>query len=91
MEQTLNYFSVCSGIEAFSCAVEPKGWKPVGFSEIEPFPSKLLEDRYPQVKNFGDMTNYESWEVDGAINILVGGTPCQSFSIAGARKGLERR
>lgn len=89
MEQTLNYFSVCSGIEAFSCAVEPKGWKPVGFSEIEPFPSKLLEDRYPQVKNFGDMTNYESWEVDEAINILVGGPPCQSFSIAGARKGLE--
>lgn len=89
MEQTLNYLSVCSGIEAFSCAVESKGWKPVGFSEIEPFPSKLLEEKYPDVTNFGDMTNFDSWSIDGAVDILVGGTPCQSFSIAGARKGLE--
>ena len=89
MEQTLNYLSVCSGIEAFSCAVEPKGWKPVGFSEIEPFPSKLLEDKYPHVTNFGDMTNYESWSINGTVDVLVGGTPCQSFSIAGARKGLN--
>lgn len=89
MEQTINYLSVCSGIEAFSCAVESKGWKPVGFSEIEPFPSKLLEEKYPDVTNFGDMTNYDSWSIDGTVNILVGGTPCQSFSIAGARKGLE--
>ena len=89
MEQTINYLSVCSGIEAFSCAVESKGWKPVGFSEIEPFPSKLLEEKYPDVTNFGDMTNYETWSIDGTVDILVGGTPCQSFSIAGARKGLE--
>ena len=89
MEQTINYLSVCSGIEAFSCAVESKGWKPVGFSEIEPFPSKLLEEKYPDVTNFGDMTNFDSWSIDGAVDILVGGTPCQSFSIAGARKGLE--
>ena len=59
MEQTIKYLSVCSGIEAFSCAVESKGWKPVGFSEIEPFPSKLLEEKYPDVTNFGDMTTYE--------------------------------
>jgi len=89
MEQTINYLSVCSGIEAFSCAVESKGWKPVGFSEIEAFPSKLLEEKYPDVTNFGDMTNYETWSIDGTVNLLVGGTPCQSFSIAGERKGLE--
>ena len=89
MEQTINYLSVCSGIEAFSCAVESKGWKPVGFSEIEPFPSELLKDKYPQVTNYGDMTNYESWSINGTVDVLVGGTPCQSFSIAGARKGLN--
>ena len=83
MEQTINYLSVCSGIEAFSCAVESNGWKPVGFSEIEPFPSELLKDKYPHVTNYGDMTNYESWSINGTVDVLVGGTPCQSFSIAG--------
>jgi DNA (cytosine-5)-methyltransferase 1 len=65
------------------------GWNPVGFGEIEKFPSQVLAHHYPNVTNFGDMTKYKEWQIDGTIGLLVGGTPCQSFSVAGLRKGLE--
>jgi DNA (cytosine-5)-methyltransferase 1 len=84
----MNYLSVCSGIEAATCAWHDLGWNPVGFSEIEPFPSAVLNHHYPQVTNFGDMTKYKEWKLD-SVGLLVGGTPCQSFSVAGLRKGLE--
>lgn len=85
----MNYLSVCSGIEAASVAWEPLGFKPVGFSEIEKFSSQVLAHRYPTVRNYGDMTKYKEWELNEPIDILVGGTPCQSFSVAGLRKGLD--
>lgn len=85
----MRYLSVCSGIEAASVAWEPMGWTPAGFSEIEPFPSAVLTHHWPHVANLGDMTNYETWNGLGPINILVGGTPCQSFSVAGLRGGLR--
>ena len=86
----MRYLSVCSGIEAASVAWHPLGWEPVGFSEIEPFPSAVLAHHYPHVPNFGDMTKFQEWPLDaGAIDILVGGTPCQSFSVAGLRQGLK--
>ena len=84
----MNYLSVCSGIEAATCAWHDLGWNPAGFSEIEPFPSAVLKHHYPHVTNFGDMTKYKEWNLD-SIGLLVGGTPCQSFSVAGLRKGLE--
>jgi DNA (cytosine-5)-methyltransferase 1 len=84
----MRYLSVCSGIEAASVAFESLGWEAVGFSEIEPFPCAVLEQRFPGVQNFGDMTRYKEWDV-GSVDILVGGTPCQSFSVAGLRKGLD--
>jgi len=85
----MNYLSVCSGIEAATVAWHHMGWKPVGFSEIEPFPSKVLAHHYPEVTNYGDMTKFKEWNINEPVNLLVGGTPCQSFSIAGLRKGLE--
>jgi DNA (cytosine-5)-methyltransferase 1 len=85
----VNYLSVCSGIEAATVAWHHMGWKPVGFSEIEKFPSQVLTHHYPQVTNFGDMTKYKEWKLDDSIGLLVGGTPCQSFSVAGLRKGLD--
>jgi len=83
----MKYGSVCSGIEAATMAWHPLGWRPAFFSEIDKFPSAVLAHRYPTVPNLGDMTRYEEWP-DDAIDLLVGGTPCQSFSIAGLRKGL---
>jgi site-specific DNA-cytosine methylase len=68
-------------------AWHPLGWQPAWFSEIEPFPSAVLKHYYPTVPNYGDMTQYEAWPNE-PINLLVGGTPCQSFSVAGLRKGL---
>jgi DNA (cytosine-5)-methyltransferase 1 len=85
----LNYLSVCSGIEAATVAWHHMGWKPAGFSEIEKFPSQVLAHHYPTVTNFGDMTKYKEWNLNDSIGLLVGGTPCQSFSVAGLRKGLE--
>jgi DNA (cytosine-5)-methyltransferase 1 len=64
-------------------------WKPIGFSEIEKFPSQLLQHHYPHVTNYGDMTKFKEWNINEPVNLLVGGTPCQSFSVAGLRKGLE--
>jgi len=78
---------VCSGIEAATVAWHQLGWEPVGFAEIEPFPAAVLAHHYPAVKNLGDMTNYKEWDL-GTVDLLVGGTPCQSFSVAGLRKGL---
>jgi DNA (cytosine-5)-methyltransferase 1 len=85
----MNYLSVCSGIEAATVAWHDMGWKPIGFSEIEKFPSQLLQHHYPHVINYGDMTKFKEWNINESIGLLVGGTPCQSFSIAGLRKGLE--
>jgi len=84
----MNYLSVCSGVEAATVAWHPLGWNPVAFSEIEKFPSQVLAHHYPAVPNMGDMTKYKEWNL-GAINLLVGGTPCQSFSVAGLRKGMD--
>jgi DNA (cytosine-5)-methyltransferase 1 len=87
----MRFGSVCSGIEAASVAWQPLGWKAQWFSEIEPFPCALLAHHYPNTPNLGDMTQFESWPTDDkhAIDLLCGGTPCQSFSVAGLRKGLD--
>lgn len=78
----MRYLSVCSGIEAATVAWHPLGWTPVAFSEIEAFPSAVLAHHYHAVPNWGDMTRYQEWP-DAAFDVLVGGTPCQSFSGAG--------
>lgn len=83
----MRYGSVCSGIEAATAAWHPLGWTPEFFSEIEPFPCAVLAHHYPHVPNHGDMTKFEEWP-DATLDVLVGGTPCQSFSVAGLRKGL---
>nr|WP_154060397.1 phage N-6-adenine-methyltransferase [Enterobacter hormaechei] len=88
----MKYGSVCSGIEAASKAWEPLGWKPAWFSEIEPFPSAVLAHHWPEVTNLGDMTKIAEAVSAGEVeapDVLVGGTPCQAFSIAGLREGLS--
>jgi DNA (cytosine-5)-methyltransferase 1 len=86
------YISVCSGVEAVTLATKPLGWNPIWFSEIDKFPSALLKHYYPNVPNLGDMKKINKderfKESIGTINSLWGGTPCQSFSVAGLRKGM---
>lgn len=99
----MRYLSVCSGIDAATVAWHPLGWTPAGFAEIEPFPRAVLEQRHGAVAVdfdyryspestltplFGDFTQIEAHHV-GPVDLLVGGTPCQSFSIAGKRLGLD--
>lgn len=82
----VNYATTCSGVEAHSLSVDGRNWQAHFYSEIEPFPCKVLAARYPTVPNLGDMT-----KVDGTkykLDVFSGGTPCQSFSVAGKRHGL---
>jgi len=77
-------------MEAASVAWEPLGWKAVGFSEIEPFPCAILKHRFPNTPNYGSLTEYQSWPLAiGDVDLLCGGTPCQSYSVAGKRGGLN--
>lgn len=88
----ITFGSVCSGIEAASVAWVPLGWRAVWFAEIDAFPSAVLAHRHPSVRNLGDMTllvaRVQSGEIE-APDVLVGGTPCQAFSLAGLRAGLN--
>jgi len=85
----MKYLSLCSGIEAATVAWHPLGWEAVAYSEIERFPSEVLAHHYPSTPNLGDMTKFKEWNLESDVDLLVGGTPCQSFSVAGLRKGLD--
>ena len=85
----MKYGSVCSGVEAASLAWEPFGWQPQWFSEIDKFPSAVLQHHWPDVPNLGDMTSNEFRNNATPVDLIVGGTPCQSFSVAGLRRGLD--
>ena len=86
----LNVLTACSGIGAPEHAWRDLPFNFIGCSEIEPFPSAVLQHHYPTVKNYGDMNNYKDWKFNGATpDILFSGTPCQSFSISGLRAGLD--
>lgn len=84
----MRYISVFSGIEAASVAWEPLGWEPVAFCEIDEFPSAVLRKRFPNVPNLGDITKVDWSPYRGTVDLVVGGSPCQSFSLAGKREGL---
>lgn len=84
----MNYISLFSGIEAASVAWGPLGWNPVAFAEIEPFCCDLLAKRFPEVPNLGDVSGVDWTEYEGSVDVVIGGSPCQAFSLAGRRLGL---
>ena len=89
-ENRFKYLSVCSGIESATVAWEPLGWEAIAFSEIDPFCSAVLEHHYPNIINLGDFTEITKHDIQETTpSLLVGGTPCQSFSISGLRGGLR--
>lgn len=85
----MRYISLFSGIEAATVAWRPLGWEPVAFSEIDPFPKAVLAHHYPGVPDLGDMTEINWKEYHGTADVVVGGSPCQAFSVAGLRKALD--
>lgn len=84
----MNYISVFSGVEAASVAWKDFGWHAIAFSEIDPFASAVLQYHYPTVPNLGDITKIDWSYYANSIDIIVGGSPCQSFSKIGLREGL---
>lgn len=85
----MRYISLFSGIEAATVAWHDLGWEPVAFCEIDEFPSAVLAHRFPNVPNLGDITKVDWSEYVGSVDLIVGGSPCQSFSISGKREGLK--
>nr|DAQ69587.1 MAG TPA: Cytosine specific methyltransferase [Caudoviricetes sp.] len=85
----MKYVSLFSGIEAATVAWEPLGWEPMCFAEFDEFPSAVLAERYPEVPNVGDVTKMNWKKYRNKVDLVVGGSPCQSFSIAGKREGLQ--
>ncbi len=92
MTKIKTFGSICSGIEAASFVLEPLGVKPLWLSEIAEFPKKFLAYKYPEIKNLGDMNDIPPMIDNGEIecpDLLCGGTPCQAFSLAGWKNGLN--
>lgn len=87
----MRYLSLFSGIEAASCAWQPLGWELAGVCEIEKFPCNVLAHHYPDVPNLGDITQITKDRLQslGHIDLIVGGSPCQGFSVAGKQEGLK--
>jgi len=88
LEDKLTYLGLCEGISTATVAWKDL-MKPVGFAEIDEFPSAVLKHHYPDVPNFGDITEYKEWKLETDPDVIIGGTPCQSFSVAGLRGGLQ--
>lgn len=85
----MRYVSTFSGIEAATVAWEPLGWECAAFSEVDPFPCAVLAYRFPDTPNLGDIRKIDWSGLNGTVDVIVGGSPCQSFSIAGGREGLD--
>ena len=88
-DEDFTYISLFAGIEAATCGWHHMGWKPVCFADIDAFPSAVLAHHYPDVPNVGDVTGVDWSEYEGKADLVVGGSPCQSFSVAGKRLGLD--
>lgn len=84
----MRFISLCSGIEAATVAWAPLGFKPVAYSEVDDFASAVLSQRLPETPNLGDMTTVDWTRYRGAVDIAIGGPPCQEFSMAGLREGV---
>jgi len=84
----MRFGSVCSGIESASVAWNGLGWRAAWFSEIDPFACRVLSHHYPRIPNYGDANLFGGWPHE-SVDLIAGGTPCQSFSLAGLRKGID--
>lgn len=85
----LRYLSLFSGVEAATLAWKPLGWQAIAFAEFDAFPSAVLAHHYPKVPNLGDVTKIEGSRYRGTVDLIVGGSPCQGFSVAGKQLGLN--
>ena len=88
-QKAIRYLSLFSGVEAATLAWKPLGWKPEAFAEIDAFPSAVLAHHYPDIPNLGDVTQIEGSRYRGTVDLIVGGSPCQGFSIAGEKLGFD--
>ena len=86
---SLTHLDLCSGIGGFHLAAEWAGFETVGFSEIEPYCCKLLAEKWPGIKNYGDLRRADFSGLRERIAVVSAGVPCQPASLAGKRRGKE--
>lgn len=84
----MRVFSVCSGVGGFELGLDSDKFKLIGFSEVDKYCNAILNYHWPEVKNYGDITQISKRELPD-FDLLVGGTPCQDWSISGKRKGID--
>lgn len=82
----MKHFSMFAGVGGFELGIGDKS-ECVGFSEIDKYASHVLKFNYPNTTNYGDCKKIK-WSEVPDFDMLVGGSPCQDFSIAGKRKGI---
>ena len=85
----MKYISLFAGIGCADVAWQPLGWEPLAFSEIDPFASAVLAARFPGVPNIGDVTSHDWRQYRGQCDLVIGGSPCQPYSVAGLRQSLD--
>lgn len=85
----MRYISLCSGVEAASMAWLPLGWECVACAEFDDYPSAVLAAKFPDIPNLGDVTKVDWKKYHGAADLVIFGSPCQSFSVSGLRQGLD--
>ena len=83
----MDYFSVCDGIGAAHTALLPLGYHCAGVSEIEKNCNQLVQQKYG-FKNYGDFRNWRDFKTE-AFSLVIGGSPCQSFSLLGSKRGFD--
>ena len=85
----MTHLDLCSGIGGFHLAAEWAGFETVGFAEVESYCCKLLAQKWPKIKNYGDLRRADFSELRGRVDVLSAGVPCQPASLAGKRRGKK--
>src|SRR5215469_18423179 len=85
----LTHLDLCSGIGGFAIAARWAGFQTIGFSEIDPYCCALLKEKWPLVKNYGDLRRADFSGLRGGVTVISAGVPCQPASLAGKRGGAR--
>ena len=85
----MNYVSLFSGIGGLDLGLDRSGMTCIAQVERDQFCQKVLAKHWPNVPRFNDVTTFGRSSLDGTVDLICGGFPCQPHSLAGKRKASE--